>query len=187
MPRPAAAGIYARGSSSTHLDYRAVFFDPMLEDLFAETSASPPPPFVSKAATGQFNGASAVYGNASYFGYGGPLYASFFCKTNAIADFCIGLQGEYSLRFLTIEEYDSYQSATTHGFAGVLANYYSALVGRSAANVGPWLDTYFQNISELPVIVYKPTIVGTSVNLCFLYGWCAKSNVYAPTKTFVPL
>lgn len=189
MPRPAAAGIFARGVSPTALDYRAVFFDPMLETLFGE--AGDAAPYVTPPSTAQFNGASAVFGNASTNGYGGPLYAKQFCVTFPKSDFCQGVTSSYSLHMLTQDEHTTYSTTTQNAFASLLAQYYATLVQRSALNVGPWFDTYF-NFTPLDLVYPTPfpATMGTSVDYCFLVGWCDTSAAYVVTtsgKPIVPL
>jgi hypothetical protein len=142
LPRPAAAGIFARGLSAQRLDYRAVFFDPMLETLFGEAADAR---FVTDPAAGQFDGASAMYGNASHpGGYGGPLTADNFCADRK-SDFCSGHEkgSQFSTNMLTEAEMILYNSTfdTPGSFAGILARYYSVLLTRGSPDA--WYDEYY--------------------------------------------
>lgn len=195
MPRPPAAGIYARGWSNVKLDYRTVFFDPMLEDYIHEVA--PGTRFDTQTSAGQFDGASAILGNTSHpGGYGGIDYANNFCAQNKTPAFCQDLSETYTT-MLTTTEYARYRGhgAEANSLAGILTRYYSSLVGRSSLNVGPWYDVFFygQEYSmntrvgdvtysgDLPYsnsenIRYK---LGSGVDLCAYVGWCLK--VYTGT------
>jgi len=176
-PRPPSASIFARGETTPNLDYRGVFFDMSIESVFEPTAAGAPyftPPF-----SGTFDAAGATFGNASGVGgYGNADFAASFCANNN-EDFCTGLAGWYSSRMLTSTS--GYRgspagqdiSDSLGGFAGVLARYYGALVGRPPAS-GParvtgWLDAYFWNVTSRGLESWAPSTAA----LCALVGHCA--------------
>lgn len=194
MPRPPVSSIFARGFSPTKLDYRAVFLDPMMETYFGESGS---PRFYTSAEAGQFDGTTALYGNASKYGYGGPDYAILFCETNVDASFCLGKEAgfQYSTHMLTQSEYTEYMGTgdTNGSFTYLLTRYYSTLNNRASTNVGDWYDVYFYltdaslwdtrvgrvryvgGVTGFTSTIGNGYYFGSSVDLCFYVGWCFKS------------